>query len=131
MTIQTILPPPFEWIQIPAGKVTIGYGDWEGESVNRQYVVKRTQDFQIESFSIAKYPVTNAQYDVFVNHPDGYNNPKWWDFSDDAQKWFYERKLHGGSWINPPELVNALVYDGAPPYVQDYCYGFRCVRLLD
>lgn len=42
-----------------------------------------------------------------------------------------ERALRGGAWINPPELVNALVYDGAPSHVQDYCYGFRCVRLLD
>ncbi|MCL4254556.1 MAG: formylglycine-generating enzyme family protein [Anaerolineae bacterium] len=84
MTTEVILPPPFEWIQIPAGKVTIGYGDWEGESVNRQYVVKRTQDFDIPAFNIAKYPVTNAQYE---NHPDGYKNPKWWDFSDEGKQW--------------------------------------------
>ncbi len=83
MTMQAILPQPFEWVHIPAGVVTIDYGDWE----NRVYVVKHTQDFQIESFSIAKYPVTNAQYDVFVNHPDGYKNPKWWDYSDEAKKW--------------------------------------------
>lgn len=119
MTIQTILPQPFEWVHIPAGDVFIQYGQWE------------KLKFRVPAFDIAQYPVTNAQYDVFVNHPDGYKNPKWWDFSDDAKKWFYERELHGGSWINPPELVNALVYDGAPPHVQDYCYGFRCVRLLD
>jgi len=78
-----LLPQPFEWVPIPAGKVTIGYGDWE----NGQYVVKRTQDFHIESYAIAKYPVTNAQYEVFVKHPDGYKNPKWWDYSDEAKQW--------------------------------------------
>lgn len=237
-----ILPPPFEWVHIPAGEVRLI------ESGYDSYI-------PVPAFDMGKYPVTNAQYDVFVNHPDGYKNPKWWDFSDEAKKWFYERELRiemdvsyfvgdncprdsvswydsiafcrwlsammnekimlptewqwqravigdlhqkyawgdmidetyanynqhirrttpvtqylagksvfgvmdmignlwewclnchetqytdlsatderalrGGAWINPPELVNALVYDGAPSHVQDYCYGFRCVRLLD
>ncbi|MDZ4671382.1 MAG: SUMF1/EgtB/PvdO family nonheme iron enzyme, partial [Phototrophicales bacterium] len=93
-----LLPQPFEWVPIPAGKVTIGYGDWE----NGQYVVKRTQDFHIESYAIAKYPVTNAQYEVFVKHPDGYKNPKWWDYSDKAKQW-----RAGRPEINPSEFYGS------------------------
>ncbi|HRF97932.1 MAG TPA: SUMF1/EgtB/PvdO family nonheme iron enzyme, partial [Aggregatilineales bacterium] len=81
--VYDLLPQSFEWVHIPAGKVTIGYGDWE----SNQYVVKRTQDFHIDSYAISKYPVTNAQYDVFVKHPDGYKNPKWWEYSDEAKAW--------------------------------------------
>jgi len=247
MTVQTILPQPFEWVHIPSGDVFIQYGEWD----KLEFRVREVKKLSVSAFDIAKYPVTNAQYDVFINHPDGYKNPKWWDFSDEAKKWFYEcdsqieasyfvgddcprdsvswydsmafclwlsamtdekimlptewqwqramigdghqkyawgdaidatfanynqhirkttpvthypagksvfgvmdmignlwewclnsyetqhtdlsatdeRALRGGSWINPPELVNALVYDGAPPHVQDYCYGFRCVLL--
>jgi len=32
----------------------------------------------IESVSIAKYPVTWAQYRVFLESPDGHEDPRWW-----------------------------------------------------
>ncbi len=81
--IPDFLPQPFDWCAIPAGKVTIGYGDWK----DQKYVVERTQDFNIPDFFIAKYPLTNAQYDVFVNAKDGYANTDWWAYSDDAKAW--------------------------------------------
>jgi formylglycine-generating enzyme required for sulfatase activity len=54
-----ILPPPFAWIDIPAGKVVI---DSETKTV--------------APFQIAKYPITNAQFAKFVE-ADGYNQLKW------------------------------------------------------
>lgn len=36
----------------------------------------------VDDFKIARYPVTNAQFDVFIKHAEGYDNPDWWDFSD-------------------------------------------------
>ncbi len=80
-SITDILPPPFEWINIPGGEVTL-----EGEMYS--YIPEdKTKTFTVEPFTIAKYPVTNAQYQVFLDAPDGYREKKWWDYSDDAKKW--------------------------------------------
>ncbi len=67
-----ILPPPFEWIDIPAGRVELddGYGS-----------------FEVAGFTIAKYPVTNAQYQVFLDANDGYGNSQWWTYSEPAREW--------------------------------------------
>jgi len=79
-----IMPKPFEWITIPAGKVTIeSYLGYLG-------YFKESTTFDVPAFQIAKYPTTNAQFDVFINHPDGYKDPAWWDFSEDARKWRME-----------------------------------------
>ncbi len=34
--------------------------------------------FNIKPFYVAKYLTTYAQYQAFVDAPDGYNNPEWW-----------------------------------------------------
>ncbi len=34
--------------------------------------------FDIKPFYVAKYLTTHAQYQAFVDAPDGYNNPEWW-----------------------------------------------------
>jgi len=55
------LPNPFEWVKISAGKVTIEeYGK-----------------FDVPSFEISKYPITNAQFALFLED-GGYNNEHWW-----------------------------------------------------
>jgi hypothetical protein len=65
-----ILPQPFEWITIPAGKVPLD--------------IDPRQTFDVLAFQIAKYPITNAQYQVFVDAKDGYADEKWWDFLSEA-----------------------------------------------
>jgi formylglycine-generating enzyme required for sulfatase activity len=51
-----LMPAPFEWIDLPGefGK------KWKGKP-----------------YSIAKYPVTNAQFAEFI-HAGGYHEPRWW-----------------------------------------------------
>lgn len=39
------------------------------------------------AFSISRYPITNAQYETFLRDPDGYRNPRWWNFSRQARDW--------------------------------------------
>ncbi len=93
-TVADILPQPFEWIDIPGGKVTLVTE--KGWTTN--YLPEgETKTFTVEPFSIAKYPITNAQYQVFVDAPDGYQETKWWNYSDDAMKWRAENPQPGNT----------------------------------
>jgi hypothetical protein len=68
-----VLPPPFEWIEIPAGQVTIEEGI-EESSIPEGY----RGTYLLERFMIARYPVTGAQYQVFADAEDGYRDARWW-----------------------------------------------------
>ncbi len=56
-----------EWITIPGGRVMLGQGGYLGESAW----------FAVESFVMARYPVTNAQYAPFIA-AGGYTDRAWW-----------------------------------------------------
>lgn len=67
----SIMPDPFEWIHIPAGDVTL-------IGQKSSYIPKyKTRTFQVDDFYIAKYPITNAQYAVYVNATG--KKPEYWD----------------------------------------------------
>jgi hypothetical protein len=70
----TVIIPLLEWCMVPAGEVTIDY--------DQKSVV-----YYAESFQMSKYPITNAQFQAFVDAEDGYCNRKWWDFSLQARTW--------------------------------------------
>lgn len=42
------------------------------------------QQFRVDPFFIARYPVTYAQYQAFVEVEDGFANPIWWQRMTDA-----------------------------------------------
>ena len=77
--VEDILPQPFESVEIPGGNVKL-----EDDSASGGL---KGGGFKILSFTIAKYPITNAQYQVFVDAKDGYTDPGWWGYSDDAKQW--------------------------------------------
>lgn len=80
--------PLLEWVPIPAGDVTIEFGNWQKDkNDNYIYVTERTQVYPVEAFSISKYPVTNVQYQAFVDAPDGYRDAQWWNYSEYARQW--------------------------------------------
>lgn len=79
-----ILPAPFAWIDIPAGAVSLVENYDDKSYFGSKGEPKR---FDVPKFQIAKYPVTNAQFQVFVDALDGYHNAAWWDYSADAKKW--------------------------------------------
>lgn len=66
--------PMLEWCEIPAGEVTIEY-----ESKKRTYM--------LNAFQISQHPITNAQYQVFIEATGGYKNSDWWNFSPQAALW--------------------------------------------
>ncbi len=98
-----ILPPPFEWCEIPAGKVKL--------TQKRQR--HKGEIFEVPAFYIAKYPITNAQFSKFVE-AGGYNNPQWWteagweahnqDIRWDAASGSY--RASGIPWTEPRDWQN-------------------------
>lgn len=73
--VYDILPAPFEWVDIPAGPVTL-VNDWDDNE--KVYLKKgQPQTVNVPAFSIAKYPVTNDQFRKFID-AGGYKQQKWW-----------------------------------------------------
>lgn len=73
LQVLEILPAPFEWIDIPAGRVTL-LNTWDDHT----YLKKNEPVvFEVPAYSIAKYPITNAQFAPFVE-AGGYQQEKWW-----------------------------------------------------
>lgn len=55
--------PDIDWKLIPVGEITLK--DTAGI-------------FRVEAFHLARYPVTNVQFQAFIDDPDGYKNAQWW-----------------------------------------------------
>ncbi|MBV8176346.1 MAG: SUMF1/EgtB/PvdO family nonheme iron enzyme [Verrucomicrobia bacterium] len=56
--------PDIEWCDVPEGTVLIG---------------QTREEHRVARFRIARYPVTWAQYELFVRASDGYVNAGWWE----------------------------------------------------
>ena len=80
---EELLGSPFAWCHVTGGAVMLkdatSYGGSKGGA------------FQVRDFAIAKYPITNAQYDLFIKHENGFANPQWWAYSLQAQQWHEDR----------------------------------------
>lgn len=91
--VQGLLPEPFEWCEISAGETEV-----DG------HVAK------LEPFHMARYPVTVAQFQVFVEAEDGYAQDQWWEFSDAAKQWrLISRGEAGFVLLNNPLLPRVEV----------------------
>ncbi len=73
--------PLLEWCEVPAGTLHVINGK-NGHSTH--------DTLHVDGFYISKYPVTNAQYRLFLDDPKGFGNPKWWEFSSFARAWRME-----------------------------------------
>lgn len=77
--ITSMIGEPFAWCAIPAGPVLLEDASaWCGTPGGKYHIV---------DFWMARYPVTNVQYQAFIDDPDGYINPGWWEFSPQAWQW--------------------------------------------
>ncbi len=63
--------PDIEWVKIEGGTFVIG-GDAEAyDSLDEQTVT-------LDTFWMARYPITNAQWRAFLDDREGYQNERWW-----------------------------------------------------
>jgi C_GCAxxG_C_C family probable redox protein len=61
--------PDISWLSVPEGMVE----------------VERAGQFEVETFYLAKYPITFQQFQAFIDAPDGFSDSAWWkDLSADA-----------------------------------------------
>ena len=56
--------PDIEWVAIPGARVVLEEGKCEST---------------IGAFQIARYSITNGQFQSFIDALDGYSNPAWWE----------------------------------------------------
>lgn len=66
--------PTLKWCHVDEGEVTVKVG-------------KRKIIFYVNHFRISKYPITNAQFKLFLEATDGYADPRWWKVSSHSQEW--------------------------------------------
>ena len=78
------LPPVF--VQLPGGKFVMGSDDGRDDE-------KPPHEVEVSPFKISKYPITNAQFEIFMND-GGYKNEKWWSKAG----WEYRQKEN---WEQP------------------------------
>jgi ergothioneine biosynthesis protein EgtB len=90
--------PPEEWIEVPAGRATLGedvarleFG-WDNES-------PRTLA-DVERFQLQRHDVTNAAFRTFVD-AGGYRDPRWW--TDEDVAWLRESGAEHPLFWEPAE----------------------------
>lgn len=69
--------PLLQWCSIPAGEVVVEQG-------------KKKLTYYVPTFSMSKYPITNRQFQSFIDDEEGYDCDKWWSFSVESMQWHKE-----------------------------------------
>jgi len=93
---ESILCPPFEWCRVEGGIVPLENATPDGGTKGGIY--------QVIDFAIAKYPFTNAQYERFLENPNGFSNSQWWEFSSEAMQWRRDHQNPKPTAFNGPDL---------------------------
>ncbi|MEZ5402178.1 MAG: SUMF1/EgtB/PvdO family nonheme iron enzyme [Bryobacteraceae bacterium] len=62
--------PDIDWVRIPGG----------------EFIYQKGERRKEETFRMARYPVTNAQYEAFLNAADGYGDDRWWKGLSDPDR---------------------------------------------
>ena len=63
--------PDIDWVHIPAGEFSMGHKD---ESDNPPRVLTLDYDYHI-----SRYPITYAQFQTFLDDPEGFYDLRWWE----------------------------------------------------
>jgi len=66
--------PLLDWCIITPGYVNL-------RTVDSENTILTTSSY-VDRFFISKYPITNAQFDQFIEDSEGYCSSQWWEFSE-------------------------------------------------
>lgn len=88
--------PLLEWREVPAGWVRIRTGDSDHQN-------------RVDAFLMTRYPITNLQYNMFMKAPNGYCDPRWWDFAPEAREWRDSAPNHKPPQFKGPERPRETV----------------------
>ncbi len=82
--------PDILWKEVPKGEVKL-------EGVYEPFVIKRP-------FKLAVYPITNSQFQAFIEHPQGYYHPGWWSGFENKRRqpedWGWNESNHPKVAVN-------------------------------
>ena len=87
--------PDLPLCYVPAGPFWMGEGEEKGREVGR------AQDFLDYPYWIGRYPVTNAQFDCFVQ-AGGYGNPDYWREAKANGEWREDGRVDAPTWRDRP-----------------------------
>ncbi|MEO1256116.1 MAG: SUMF1/EgtB/PvdO family nonheme iron enzyme, partial [Bacteroidota bacterium] len=123
-----LMPPPFDWIEIPSGGINNIGGTYKYKSLNFEEVndvsdivrlfadqaaersdKRVSKSANIARFAISKYSITNAQFRKFMD-ADGYNKRQWW--TDEG--WNIKERE---SWKQPQAWYDSDWNDDAQPVI--------------
>jgi formylglycine-generating enzyme required for sulfatase activity len=85
-----------EFVEVPAGEFPMGVTENEAQWLKKKYDTDwfkhslPQHQIALPAFQISKYPVSNRSFREFVKD-SGYENPQWWNFSQEAEA--FRKKL--------------------------------------
>jgi len=97
-------------VRVPAGEFLMGSDEYEDE--------KPPHKVYLDEYHIGRYPVTNAEFDRFVQD-GGYRNSEWW--TDAGEKWRgdrSDRERYGGVFDLPNHPVVGVTWYEAAAYAR-------------
>jgi formylglycine-generating enzyme required for sulfatase activity len=101
--------PDIQWIPIPAGHFIYGEVEsgrnWLDAQVKK--LIPRPRTISLPAFRIARYPITYAQFQSFLDAEDGWRNTDWWarlSASEDDRTTPGDQNLK--YWNHPRERVS-------------------------
>jgi formylglycine-generating enzyme required for sulfatase activity/energy-coupling factor transporter ATP-binding protein EcfA2 len=101
--------PDIDWVTIPAGEFIYGEvqdgNNWFDTQIKK--ITTRPRKITLPAFAIARYPVTYAQFQAFIDAEDGWANTTWWEGLNAPES---HRKQPGEQrfefWNHPRECVS-------------------------
>jgi formylglycine-generating enzyme required for sulfatase activity/nucleoside phosphorylase len=89
--------PDIDWVEIPAGKFQYG-GDPQA------YQSAEAEEFDLPTYYIARYAITYAQFQVFIDADDGIRDDRWWKGLAQEHREILEQYFKYAN--NPRDTVN-------------------------
>jgi formylglycine-generating enzyme required for sulfatase activity len=98
---ESILSSPFGWCHVDGGSVILEDATQDGGT--------KGGTFHVSDFAIAKYPITNAQYERFLKNSNGFSKTQWWEYSSAAIQWRKDHKNPKPTAFNGSDLPRTRV----------------------